>query len=1027
MLQRLLLVLVLLGPLLGFAQIRTVTGTVYSARENQPLPGATIVVAGTTQGVTSAADGTFKIEISNPAATKLIVSYIGMKQQEVAITTTPIRIALESGGKDIDEVVVIAYGTGKKNSLTGSVAQIKGADLADRQISSVSRGLQGQVAGVQSTAQSGQPGTDATIRIRGIGSINASADPLYVVDGAPYSGSINAINPSDIESISVLKDAASSALYGSRGANGVIIITTKKGKGKGNIGVRVAQGFSKRAVKDYAQVSTDDYFRLYWEALRNTNVTNGMTAAQAAASASGNVVGDLGINPYGTAIDEPVGTDGKLVAGAHPLWNDNWDKAMQQTGQHTQADLNISGSSEKSRYYISGSYLNDQGIYLASGFKRYNVRANIEADAKKWLTVGLNLSGAHSEQQAPPSDDSRSDNYVNYGRLMPSFYPIYERDPATGAYILDAKGNRIFDYGDYRPSANNPNTNLVQTAGIDLHNVMRDDVSARTFGQATIWDALKFKTTFSVDYSQLMNHDYTNPTLGFDAPIGGTVDRGSFRTFSWTWNNIFTYEKTFNQIHHINLLAGQEAYKYNYTFIDGNRSGFSLPGLTEPADAAVLLGYTGFSDNYTLSSYLSRAEYDYKNKYFFSASLRRDGSSRFSPDKRWGTFWSLGASWKMNEESWLKEKDWLDALTLRASYGAQGNDNLGTFYTYQSLYVVNSNLGEGGTYRDTLSNPNLKWETNLNLNVGVDWSMFDNRFGGTVEFFQRKSQDLLFALPKAPSTGYASISQNIGAMRNNGIDVTLRGVPVKTKDFSWTVNLNMTHYNNKVTSLPQKEIISGTKKLMVGKSIYEFYLRDWAGVDAKTGAPLWYVTDPTTGAKTTTSNYSAGTLYYSGSALPDVYGGLTNTFTYKNFAFSFLWAYSLGGKVLDNDYVYLMHTGNNPGRSWSSEILNRWTPDNTNTNVPALTTNNTNWTSNSTRWLYDAAYARLKNVNLSYSFPATLMDKAHLHGLTIYVQGENLLTIYGHKGMDPEQNVNGVTYYRYPALKSLSAGINLNF
>ncbi|MBV8253733.1 MAG: TonB-dependent receptor [Chitinophaga sp.] len=1027
--QRLLLVfLVLLGPVLGYAQTRTVTGTVLSARDKAPLPGATVVVKGTSKGTATNVDGAFKLDINDPAATTLVVSFIGMTPQEVAITAAPIRISLESSSKDIDEVVVIAYGTGKKNSLTGSVSQIKGAELEDRQISSVSRGLQGQVAGVQSTAQSGQPGSDATIRIRGIGSINASSDPLYVVDGAPYTGSINAINPSDIESISVLKDAASSALYGSRGANGVIIITTKKGKGNGtNINARVSQGYSKRAVKDYAQMSTEQYFQLYWEALRNTGLTNGLSADAAAAYASGNVVGDLGINPFGTAYPTPVGLDGKIVAGAHPLWNDNWNDALQRTGHRTQADVSISGSSDKARYYVSGGYLDDQGIYLGSGFKRYNVRTNLDLDAKKWLKVGMNLAAAHSDQQAPPSEDSRSDNYVNYGRLMPSFYPVYQRDLATGAYILDANGNKIFDYGAYRPSASNPRSNLAQTANIDLHNVLLDNVSARTFAEATIWDQLKFKTTYSADYTQRMTHDYTNPTLGFDAPIGGTVDRGSFRTFSWTFNNILTYDKTFQQKHHISLLAGQEAYKYKYTFIDGNRSGFALPGVNEPADASVLLGYTGYTDVFTLSSYLSRAEYDYKGKYFFSGSLRRDGSSRFSPEKRWGTFWSLGGSWKMTEENWLKEAKWLDLLTLRASYGAQGNDNLGTFYGYQKLYVSNPNLGEGGTYRDALANTNLKWETNLNLNAGVDWSMFNNRFGGTVEFFQRKSKDLLYQLPLAPSTGYPSISQNIGAMRNNGIDVTLRGVPVRTKDFQWSVDFNLTHYKNTVTALPQKEIISGTKKLMVGHSIYDFYIRQWAGVDAKTGAPLWYVTDPTTGKQTTTSNYSSGSLYYSGSALPDVYGGLTNTFSYRGISLSLLWAYSLGGKVLDQDYPQLMHTGNNPGRAWSEEILNRWTPQNTNTDVPKLTTNNTNWTSTSTRFLYDASYARLKNVNLSYTLPKSLLEKAHLNTVTVYVTGENLITIYGHKGMDPEQAVAGVTYFRFPAIKSVSAGINLNF
>lgn len=1029
MLQRLLLFLLLLGPLAVFAQSRTITGRIYSASDNQPLPGASVAVKGTTAGTVSGADGSFSLQVTDPAATTLVIRYIGMQAQEVAISASPLTIRLRSSGKDIDEIVIVAYGTAKKNSYTGSVSQIKGEELENRQVSSVSKALQGLAAGVQSTSASGQPGSDATIRIRGIGSINASADPLYVVDGVPYGGSLNAINPADIESISVLKDAASSALYGSRGANGVIIITTKKGKKPGsNIDVRISQGYSSRAVRDYDRVSTDQYFQMYWEALRNASLTNGATPDVAAKQASSRLIGRLGINPYGNAFPQPVGTDGKLAAGAKALWNDDWDKAMQRTGHRTQADLSVSGAADKARYYISGGYLDDQGIYLGSGFKRYNLRSNIELDAKKWLKLGLNLAGSHSEQQAPPSEDSRSDNYVNYGRLMSSFYPIYQRDPATGAYVLDANGNRIFDFGAYRPSANNPKTNLIATSGIDKHNVLRDDVSARLFGEATIWRGLKFKTSYNADYTARNAHDYTNPTLGFDAEVGGTVEKVGTRTFSWTFNNILTYEETFNGVHHLNLLAGQEAYKFRNTFMDGSKSGFSLPGVDELSDAALIKDLQGYTDTYTLSSFLGRAEYDYKNRYFLSASLRRDGSSRFAPDHRWGTFWSIGGSWKATEEDFLKNVSWLNLLTLRASYGAQGNDNLGTdaYYNYYPLLNINSNLGEGGTYRRLLYNPKLKWETNLNLNVGVDFSVFSNRLGGTVEFFERKSKDLLFSRPIAPSLGYSSIAENIGALKNTGVDVTLHGVPVKTKSFSWNVDFNMTHYTNKVTSLPQREIISGTKKLMVGRSIYDFWIRKWAGVDPNTGLPQWYV-DKTDGSRGVTNTYANATLYYSSSSLPDVYGGLTNTFSYKGFSLSFMLVYSLGGKVLDQDYLFLLGTGTSAGRPFAKEMLNHWTPDNKNTDVPKLTTINTNWTSVSDRFLYDASYARLKTLNLSYNLPKSLMEKAHLNNILVYVQGENLFTIYGHQGLDPEQSVGGTTYYRYPAIKAFSAGINLSF
>lgn len=1024
--QRILLFLLCLLPIAVTAQVRTISGIVTNAKDNTPLPGATVAIKNTGTGTVTDATGHFSLQVSDPAVTTLIVSYVGLQQQEVTITGKPLNIILQAGAKDIDEVVVVAYGTAKKASYTGSVSQIKREQIQNLQVSSISKALQGQVPGLQSTSPSGQPGSDAVIRIRGVGSINASSNPLYVVDGVPYGGSINAINPADIESISVLKDAASSALYGSRGANGVIIITTRQGNKniKGSkIDARVSRGYTKRAVDDYETIGTNEYFQLYWEALRNAAVTNGIVNPEQ--SASSTLVERLAINPYGDQYPEPVGTDGKLVAGAKPLWNDDWQKATQRIGQRTEASLNISGGGDNTRYFISGGYLDDQGMALASGFKRYNVRTNIDLDAKKWLKIGLNLNAAHSVQNAPPSEDSRTDNFILYGRLMPDFYPIYQRK-GDGSYILGSNGKKILDYGDYRPSSANTSTNLVGTAYLDKHQDLRDDISARIYAEATLWKGLKFRTSYNVDYINRNTNDYTNPDYGWDAEVGGTVSRLNRRTLSWTANNIFTYDATFGNKHHINLLAGQEAYKFEFRTYEGSRQSFVKGGLYEPIAASQLLDFTGESDNYALSSYLGRATYDYDQKYYFSASLRRDGSSRFSPSQRWGTFWSVGASWQLNKENFLRNTSWLDLLSLKASYGAQGNDNLGTYYAYQGLYTIQNNLGEGGVFKTRLPTENLKWETNLNLNTGVEFSVLNNRVGGTIEYFRRRSKDLLYQRPLAISTGFDFIDANIGALRNTGVEVQLNTIPVRVKDFSWSLNLNFTHYKNKITELPQKEIISGTKKLMVGRSIYDFYIREWAGVNPETGRAQWYRTTPD-GKKEKTTVYANGTQYYAGSALPDFYGGVTNTFTYKGFSLSVLLTYSVGGKVLDNDILLLLHSGSATGRAWSSEMLNRWTPQNKNTDVPAVSTISNNWTSTSTRFLYDASYARLKNATLTYALPSSLLRKASINALSVFVQGDNLITWFGHKGMDPEQDISGTTYYRYPAVKSISAGLNLSF
>jgi len=1006
-----------------------VSGRVTEKGTNQPLPGVSVLIKGSKSAATTDVAGNFSITL-NSAQQTLSFSYLGYTTQEIAAKAgSTLNVVLSEEPNSLDEVVVVAYGTAKKRDITGAVSQINSEQLQNRQVSNITKALQGLAPGIQVTASSGQPGTTADVKIRGIGSINASSDPLYVVDGNPFSGDLSAINVNDIESVSVLKDAASSALYGSRGANGVIIITTKTGKknDQTQISFNCNQGFSKRAVKDYKQMTTDQYFENYWLAVKNKQLANNpsFTDAQAGKAAGEQLISDLGINPYGPSYPSPVGLDGKILPGAKALWDDNWGKAMEQSAVRTQADLSFSGGNEKGQYYISGGYLNDKGIALGSGYKRYNARINLTTKAKKWLTAGLNISASNSLQDYPVSEDSNTANVINFSRTVPSFYPVYERNP-DGSYKTDASGNKVFDFGEYRPSAVSPRTNLAATAALDKSQILKDNVSARTFLEATILPELKFKTTYSGDFTNTNNHFYSNPVLGIDAETKGSVSKSNRRTYSWTWNNIFTYEKTFAQDHHLNLLGGQEIYKYNSRNISGSRSRFVLPGLDEPDAASQLGDFGGSSVDYVLLSFLGRAEYDYQKKYLLSASIRTDGSSRFSPAKRWGTFWSLGGSWKASEEEFLKQSSWLSTLTLRTSYGAQGNDNIGVYYAYEGLYAIQNNLGENGLITSRLPTPALKWETNLNFNLGLDFGIFKDRVSGTIEYFNRRSKDLLFSLPMSPSTGFSSIDANIGALKNTGFEVQLNAVPVRTADFRWTININATHYKNEITSLPNGDIKTATKIKRVGGSVYDFYLKEWAGVDPANGNPLWYKNDAN-GHKVTTTSYTEAQQYVQDSALPKVLGGITNTFTYKDFEVSALLAYSLGGKILDNDYLSLMHNGNRTGGTWSAEMLNHWTPDNRQTNVPRLTTDNLGWTQASTRFLYSASYARLKNLTVGYRIPRKLASKWGLNNLKFTLTGENLFTFSGHQGMDPEQTIDGTTYYRYPAMRTVSAGVNLTF
>src|SRR5690606_24730884 len=433
------------------------------------------------------------------------------------------------------------------------------------------------------------------------------------------------------------------------------------------------------------------------------------------------------------------------------------------------------------------------------------------------------------------------------------------------------------------------------------------------------------------------------------------------------------------------------------------------------------------SVDYRLLSFLGRAEYNYDNRYFLSGSLRTDGSSRFAPETRWGTFWSVGGSWKIAEEAFLRDYDFLDQLTLRASYGGQGNDNLGTYYAYEGLYTIANSLGEGGSLTSRLPTPDLKWETNLNLNIGLDVAILANRISWSVEYFNRQSKNLLFTMPMPLSTGYTGYDANIGSLRNTGVDFDLRTVPVSTADFKWNLDLNLSHYINRITELPNEQsIISGNKILTVGGSIYDFYLPSWAGVDPTNGNPLWYLADDQGNiSSNTTSVYGNAARFNLGSSLPKVVGGIQNSFSFKGVDLVALLSFSLGGQILDSDYTQLMHNGNNAGRTWSTEILERWTPENTNTDVPKLTTDNLNWTSASSRFLYSGSYARLKNLSLGYTFDQKVISALKIQSARIFLTGENLLTFYKHKGMDPEQTLNGATYFRYPAIRTFSAGIQL--
>ena len=899
-----------------------------------------------------------------------------------------------------DKVIDLGTQTTTELRKTQAVSTIYSDELDKNATTSPYNAIYGLLPGL-SVMQNTSWGTDKSrLNVRGRGSLNGDT-PLFVVDG--FARPLEYINLSEIESISVLKDGAATALWGGRGANGVVLITTKRGM------------YSKKEIK------VDYKFGLGLP-VNQPEFADAYTYAKARNEA-------LRYDGLQPDMDEAS----FLSGGNSDLYpNVDWQKEMEQQALRTEIGVNVSGGGKTNQYYFSAGYLDDKGIALESGYQRFNLRSNISSEITRWLRGGVNMSYAHSVQNYPVSSDTKTSNVINAGRLMADFYPMYEMN-VDGTYKLDSEGHRIYDFGSYRPSGSMANWNLPATLPNDKSERMRDEFSGRTFLEVTPVEGLKFKTSFNFDLTDYNTLDYTNPKIGPAVNTGGGASRSYTRTFSWTWNNIVTYDKTLGE-HHFNVLAGQEAYSYRYDVLQASRSNMAVPDMPELAVGSLVTAGTGYRIDYSLLGYLVSGQYDYRNKYFFSASYRRDGSSRFAPDTRWGNFWSLGASWRVDREEFMQNTaDWLSALTLKASYGAQGNDNLGTYYASSGLYSIVSQAGENALVSDRLATPDLKWETNLNLNVGIDFSLFNNRFSGSFDFFQRRSKDLLYSRPLATSLGYTSMDENIGALKNTGFEIDLKGTLIHTRDFMWRMGLNLTHYKNVVTELPLDDMpVTGVTRLKVGRSVYDFYLREWAGVDPANGDPLWYknVKDAQgniTG-RTTTNDYAQADYYYvDKSSLPKVYGGFNTAFAYKGFELSAIFAYSIGGYIVDRDVTMLWSNGSNPGRAWSTEILKRWTPENRDTDVPALRTVSNNWNSNSTRNLFNNSYLRMKNITLSYDFPQPLIKKVSLNSLQLFVQADNLLTFSKNQGLDPEQGITGLTYYRYPAMRSISGGINVSF
>lgn len=1017
------LAVLLIGCQFAIAQNRQIKGKVTDS-SGLPMPGVT-VMATRVIATTTNIEGAFRLDVPNDVK-ELTFTFIGMKNLRVPVSND-MQVKMQEDVKQLDEVMVTAYGTSKKSSYTGSAAVVKSDKLEKIQTANVTQALQGMASGVQVINNNGAPGSDAKIIIRGIGSMNASSDPLYVVDGVAFSGYLNSINSSDIESMTVLKDASATALYGSRAANGVIMITTKKGKNeKGSVNFKATFGFSDLAVTLPERMNPQDFYELNWEAIRNGKMDGGMTAENAAMEASNTVVSQLKVNPF--SVDKPIGVDGKLLPDAQLLYQGDWSDELLKSRMRQDYTIDFSGQTGKVNYFISGGYLNDKGVFSTQKYERFSGRANINSQVKEWLEVGLNTSLSHSIQYSPEPS-------VSLLRSMPSIYPVYEWDDATEDYRLDNNGNKIYDYGSNRVAWIGLNP-LADKAYNNTH-YENDNVSARAYVGIKFTDYLSFKTNFSVDYVTANAHSYINSTYGFAAGKGGIGYKNNDRTMAYTVNNILTFDKTFGS-HHVNVLIGQEAHKWRYNNLMAEREGFPFMGLEELASAATMTGSNSYVDNYRLLSWLGKVDYDFADKYYISGSFRTDGSSRFHPDNRWGKFWSVGASWRMSNEAFLKDITWLDNLKLKASYGGVGNDQI-NLYAYQGLYMTGlDDYSYPGVFISRLPNTGLKWESNMQFNVGADIRVFD-RLELSFEWFKRKSKDLLFPQPMAPSTGIASIDRNIGNVQNTGFEIQFNATAINMKNFRWSIDLNATHYKNKITKLPQKAMNQGYFKWQEGESRYNFWGPEWAGVNPETGNGQWWknIYEVNTAGeqivkeRIKTENFSDVSgddqKKYLGDAIPKLFGGFTNTFYSYGVDLSIFLYYSIGGKLYDDDYSSMM--GQRWGHSYHKDMQNRWTPENKNSDIPRLSTAYSNSLNTySSRFLYNNSFLRLRNVSLGYTFPKAMTENVGISTLRLFVQGDNLLTFGKAKrrGTDPEQSFSGTTNNRFPTVKTVSFGVQVS-
>jgi TonB-linked SusC/RagA family outer membrane protein len=1048
-----LVLLIVFVAQITFAQERAVSGIV-SDNAAMPLPGVSVLVKGTKSGTQTDFDGKYSIKASPNQI--LIFSFIGMKTQEVMAGSATVNVKLQEDSQTLEEVVV-AYGSQSKASLTGSISIINAKQIENLTFSNPIQGLEGLASGLRIIQSSGQPGADPIIRIRGFGSINADSAPLIVLDGVPYSGSLSSINPQDIESTNVLKDASSTSLYGNKASNGVLLITTKKGsKNKTQISVDTRIGITQRATKEYNIIKTPgEFYESYHSVLANSEFYKQNTAGtpittqQARDYASTNLINKLGYNVYNvsdvTLIDPNTG---RLNSSASLLVNDRWEDALfRDNAILNSTDLNISGGSEDISYYFSLGNQNDNGYTVGSNFKRNTGRLKLNSsNIAKVLTLSGDVSYAKSNGQFVPNDgDSNYANAFFWTRRIAPIYPVFKYDenwkpipnannPSGIAY--DFGSTQLFSNGSSRgPRQYAIGEHPLAVIENSINSFERDQYNSAFRAKIVLPLDIKFEYVVNLLTEVSKTIDFTKPEAGaYALSENGLLTNGRNNFSALTNQQLLTWKKVFGR-HSYDVLLGHETYEENFTTLSLSKR--NIIGNFSPIldNTSVYGSASNYNTNYITEGYFSRFIYGLDNNYFLNLTARNDASSVFHPDSRWGTFWSAGASWILSNENFLKNSKVINYAKFKVNYGTTGNDRLlyddgsGTrnLVAYESQYSIGESNGVLTQTLFSLGNKEITWEKAASFDIGYEMRLF-NRVNLSLGYYRKSSNDLLFNNPIQLSTGQATSPKNFGSMVNSGLETEITWNAIRKEKINININANLSTLNNEITELPKDSIQSGTFRRVVGRSIYDYYMVKSAGVNPTNGNAQWYTKDAT-GKTIITETYADavknGREFLNKKAIPSITGGFGTNIEIGNFSLGLQFAYQMGGYGLDYEYFGLL--------SATEQVTNfpdynkTWTFDNPTASLPRMDPLSPLQYSLSDLYLVDLSYLSLSNINLGYVFKNEFIKKSHIDTIRLYTTINNAFLLYSaRQGYDPRLSSVGATSPEYSANRTIAFGVKIN-